>query len=277
LLAVSPGWIDTMKLHLIDGRDFRVDEPSSQVVIVNQAFVRQFFPGQNPVHRTFSMASDRAPTEIVGIVNDAAYRSLREPIPPVAYIPLLSLNGSSSRKSATLIVRTATANPVSLGPALRQAIHQARPDFLISNIRTQEEINRAQTVRERLLAMLALFFAVVAVLLAGIGLYGVLDYSVLQRRREIGIRIAIGAPVLNIARIVTLEVFAFIAVGAIAGLALGAFSARSIESLFYEVKATDGSMLAISSAAILALAVLAALRPVIHALRVDPVMMLRME
>ena len=134
---------------------------------------------------------------------------------------------------------------------------------------------RAQTLRERLLAMLALFFAAVALLLAGIGLYGVLDYGVLQRRREIGIRMAIGAPASGIARLVTLEALSMVIVGAFAGVAFGMVSVRYIESLLYQVKATDPSMLALPAITILAVTLLAALPAVIHAVRTDPVTTLR--
>jgi len=136
---------------------------------------------------------------------------------------------------------------------------------------------RAQTVRERLMAMLALFFAVVALLLAGIGLYGVLDYGVLQRRREIGIRMAIGAQAGDIARRVTMDVLRMVLAGALAGVALGMASVRYIAALLYEVKPTDLGMLALPSAAILAVALLAALPAVLHAVRIDPVSMLRSE
>jgi putative ABC transport system permease protein len=283
LLNISPGWIGAMKLHLIDGRDFRVNEPTSQIAIVNQTFVKQFFNGENALRRTFETSEDgkRVSTEIVGIVSDAAYKSLREPILPVAYVPYLpgvsAAESNVRRRMATFIVRTASANPVALAPALRQEVVRARPDFRVTGVRTQLEINQAQTVRERLLAMLALFFAVVALLLAGIGLYGVLDYSVLQRRREFGIRIAIGAPAVNIARLVSLEVFGVVIAGATAGLALGVASAGYVDSLFYDVKATDFTILAIPSVTLLVVALLAALRPVIHALRIDPVVMLRSE
>ena len=108
--------------------------------------------------------------------------------------------------------------------------------------------------------MLALFFAAVALLLAGVGLYGVLDYSVLQRRREIGIRMAMGAQAGYIARRVTIEVFSMVIAGALAGLALGIGAARYIETLLYEVKATDAAMLALPSLVILAAALLAARR-----------------
>jgi putative ABC transport system permease protein len=125
--------------------------------------------------------------------------------------------------------------------------------------------------------MLALFFAAVALLLAGIGMYGVLDYSVLQRRREIGIRMAIGARAGDIAWRVTVEVFSMVVLGAIAGLALGFVSARSIETLLYQVKATDLGMLTLPSAALLMAALLASLPAVIRAVRIDPVTMLRAE
>jgi ABC-type antimicrobial peptide transport system permease subunit len=125
--------------------------------------------------------------------------------------------------------------------------------------------------------MLGLFFAVVALLLAGVGLYGVLDYSVLQRRREIGIRMAIGAQAGEIARRVTVDVFSMTLAGALAGLALGMASVRYIESLFYQVKATDLGMLALPALAILGAALLAAAPAVIRAVRIDPVTMLRAE
>jgi len=114
---------------------------------------------------------------------------------------------------------------------LRREVSRARPEFHVTNVRTQMEINQAHTVRERLLAMLAAFFAVVALLLAGIGLYGVLDYSVVQRRREIGIRMAIGARAGDIGRRVAADAFAMVLSGAGAGLTLGVVSVRSIEAL----------------------------------------------
>jgi predicted permease len=282
LLSVSPGWIDSMKIRLIDGRDFRVNEPSSQIAIVNQAFVKQFFNGQNPLERTFETGADatRVSTRIVGVVSDAAYKSMRDPILPVAYVPFLAggpADANMRRKTATLIVRTSSANPVAMAPTLRQEILHTRSDFRISSIRTQEEINQAQTIRERLLAMLAIFFAVVALLLAGIGLYGVLDYIVLQRRREIGIRIAIGARALHITRLVTLETGLMVTIGACAGVGAGLMLARYTEALFYQVKSTDLAILAIPSLTILAATVMAMLPAALRAVRVDPVEMLRSE
>jgi ABC-type antimicrobial peptide transport system permease subunit len=125
--------------------------------------------------------------------------------------------------------------------------------------------------------MLALFFAAVALLLAGVGLYGVLDYSVLQRRREIGIRMAIGAQAADIARRVTVDVFGMVIAGAAAGLALGMASVRHIAALLYHVKATDLPILVLPSLIMLGVALLAALPPVIRAVRIDPASILRSE
>jgi putative ABC transport system permease protein len=205
---------------------------------------------------------------------------MREPITPTVYVPFLPVGATGALAHvghATFIVRTSSANPLALASTLRQEVPRARAGFRVSNIRTQKELDQSHTVRERLLATLALFFAVVALLLASVGLYGVLDYSVLQRRREIGIRMAIGAEAGGIARLVTMDVFGMVVAGAVAGLALGLASVRYLESLFYQVKPTDLSMLALPSLAILAAALLAALPAVIRAVRIDPVTMLRSE
>jgi putative ABC transport system permease protein len=175
------------------------------------------------------------------------------------------------------VVRTSSGNPLALASILRRDVPNVRAEIRVSNIRTQTEIDQAHTVRERLLAMLGVFFAGIALLLAGVGLYGVLDYSVLLRRKEIGIRMAIGAQAGGIARLVVVDVLAMVAAGAVAGLVLGLISVRYIETLFYEVKATDAAMLALPSCAILVLALVAALPAMIHAVRIDPVTMLRSE
>ncbi len=186
--------------------------------------------------------------QVVGVVRDAPYQRHAGAILPVAYVPFHSVNEKGAPQpvgSATFMVRTSGANPMALASILRREVPRARPEFRVSNIRTQREIDDSHTVRERLLAMLALFFAMVALLLAGVGLYGVLDYSVLQRRREIGIRMAIGAPAADIARRVTADIFAVVLLGALAGLALGMASVRYIDALLYQVKPSGPGALAI--------------------------------
>jgi len=282
-LNVSPGWTDAMKIPFIYGGDFRASDTYPDAAIVNNTFVKRYFRDVNPIEKTFDQVEDeggRQRLQIVGVVRDARYRGIRQPIPPVVYVPFHSIDNKGAVKTVvrgTFIVRTSGPNPLALASILRQEVHRAGSEFRVSNIRTQLEINQALTVRERLLAMLALFFAVVALLLAGVGLYGVLDYSVLQRRREIGIRMALGAQAADVARRVTVDVFSMVLVGALAGLALGMASARSIEALLYQVKATDLRMLVLPSLTIFVVALLAALPAVIRAVRIDPVTMLRAE
>jgi predicted permease len=279
-LNVSPGWRETMQLKLVAGRDFRPDETSPGAALVNETFAREYFNGENPVGRSFLRRLTEVPYRIVGMVADAPYRSIREPILPVAYVPFRQVDSAGAPGSygrASFIIRTAGGNPLALAQTMRLEVTRARADFRVSSIDTQEELNRAQTVRERLLATLAVFFGYVALLLAAIGLYGVLDYSVLQRRREIGIRLAIGAPASRIALTVTIEVFSMVVIGAVAGLALGFWSIRYVETLLYQVKATDVGMLALPSLILFAAAFLAAVPAAIRAVRIDPVAMLRAE
>jgi hypothetical protein len=255
-----------MKVPMIDGRDFRRSDTypaiaTTGVAIVNEAFAKEYFPDENPIGKWFERASglNRPRFQVVGLVRDARYQTLREPLTPTAYVPFrLDAPGESSG-NGTFIVRTSSSNPLALASMLRREVSRARPEFRVSNIRTQAEPVEAETVRERLLAMLALFFGVVALLLAGVGLYGVLDYSVLQRRREIGIRIAIGAQPGGIVRLVTTQIFAMVAVGALAGVGFGMMSVRYIESLLYEVKATDPGALGLTAVIILTAALLASL------------------
>lgn len=279
-LNVSVDWRETMRLRLIAGRDFRPADLTPGAALVNETFARKYFNGENPVGKSFLRTRTSVPYRIVGLVADAPYRSIREPILPVAYVPFRQFDSAGAPGSyghASFIIRTAGANPLALAQTMRLEVARARSDFRVSSIDTQEQLNRAQTLRERLLAMLAMFFGCVALLLAAIGLYGVLDYSVLQRRREIGIRLAIGAPASGIARLVTIEVFSMVVIGAIAGLALGFWSIRYVEALLYQVKATDVSMLALPSLILFAAAFLAAVPAAIRAVRIDPVAMLRAE
>lgn len=273
-LDVSPGWLETMRIPLVDGRDFRPDDVDPGVAIVNEAFAKVYFGGKNPVGQWFARGTTRL--QVVGLVRNARYRNMREPITPTAYIPFRP-DHDQPVDSATLMVRTVAQNPLAVAGLLRSEVPHARPEFRVSNIRTQLEINRSQTLRERLLAALALFFAAVAVLLAGIGLYGVLDYSVLQRRREIGIRIAVGAPAARVASAVASQLFTMVAIGAVCGVGLGLSVAHYADTLLYQVKTTDTDMLVETLLTMLLIAAIAAIRPVMRAVTIEPVAVLRIE
>ncbi len=276
-LMVSPGWLGTMKIPLLEGRDLRPDETGA--VIVNREFVRMYLSGTNTIGKSFAAVPGGGwgrHLKIVGVAGDTRYRTIRDPIVPIVYIP-----STSPWHAESFIVRLSpsggAAGSTALASVLRREVARARPGFRVTRIRTQEGMFQAQTVRERLLAMLGLFFAAVALLLAAVGIYGVLDYSVFQRRREIGIRMAIGAQAGEIVWRVTFDTVAWVAAGSLAGLAVSAGCASYIESLLYQVKATDLSALSIPVLALTALVILASLPPVIRAVYTDPARVLRSE
>jgi ABC-type lipoprotein release transport system permease subunit len=242
--------------------------------MVNLAFAKEYFHGEDPVGKSFARGTRIY--QVIALVANAQYRSVREPIAPIAYIPLRS-SGRSTLRRATFLVRTASSNPYTLAPLLRREVSRARPQLRVSNVRTQLEINQAQTVRERLLAALAVFFAGVALLLAGIGLYGVLDYSVLQRRRELGIRIAVGASGKEIAKQVSKGVFIAVITGAVLGGVVGLFLEPRVATLLYNVKPSDLGMLGFPLMTVVLTTLLTAIPAVIRGMRIDPVEMLRAE
>lgn len=282
-LSVSPGWMETMKIPLLEGRDLRAADTYPGAAIVNVAFAKQYFHGENPVGKSFdrmTAAGKRIPLRIVGLAQDACYGQIRNPHPPVAYVPTHWLNADGTAipaEQGTFVVRTAASDPLQLAPLLRREISRVRPEFRVSSVQTQEELVQSQTIRERLLAELGIFFGAVAMLLAGIGLYGVLSYSVLQRQREIGIRIALGARLGGITRLVTARISLVILAGVLAGGALGIASMLYVQGLLYGLNGNGFSEMLIPGMVLIAAAVFAALPAVIKAARIDPATMLRAE
>jgi putative ABC transport system permease protein len=280
---ISPGWLGTMKMQLLEGRDFNSTDSFPGEAIVNQTFVKTFFNGADPIGHTFEKVNPSGSHQlcrVIGVVPDAAYSSLHDPILPVAYVPFRQLDEKGAIDPADggiFLLRTSGIHPLSLAPTLRRLVAQTNPAYRISNVQTQQELVDNQSLRERLLALLALFFATVALLLAAIGLYGVLSYSVLQREREIGIRIAVGARIGSIARLVTTQIFVTVAIGAATGIALGMASARYVQTLLFGVRGTAPSMFVAPAVVLLAAALLAALPAVLRAARIDPSIMLRAE
>jgi predicted permease len=280
-LSVTPGWFDTMKIPFLSGQDFGETDAGPGIAIVNQTFANTYFNGENPIGRSFNTNRDRGMRcRIVGVVRDSRYDEMRGPIPPVVYLPFRAVDASGRfRKTwgAAFALRVSGANPLALAPLLRREIMRAGPGFLVSRIVPQTELAEQQTMRERLLALLASFFAAVALLLAGIGLYGVLGYSLIERRRELGIRMAIGAPSHDIVRRATVNGLAMVAAGAAAGLSLALLSMPYIESLLYGVKPTDPARFVLPAAILFAAALAASIPAAIGAVRIDPVETLRAD
>jgi len=282
-LTISPGWFETMRMPLIAGRDFRSSDAFPGAAIVNETFVRHYLKGAQPLGVTFEKVNpegSRERCQIVGVVADAPYRYLREETLPVAFVPYHRVDEKGvvqAEYEGTFLLRTTSDNPMALATELRRKVAQTMSGFRVSNVQTQQELLDAQTVRERMLATLAAFFAAVALLLAGIGLYGLLHYSVSQRRREIGIRMAVGARHGRIAWLVTAEVLQMVVIGSAAGWMLGMGSARYIESLLYQVKPAEPDIAALPPLAILSVALVATLPAILRAMRIEPAEILRSE
>ena len=279
-LSVSPGFLEAMGIGFIAGRDFRPEDGSPVVLegvgragkgIVNESFARLHFDGQNPVGAIVNVRQDKidAPMEIVGLVRDAVYRNIREQMRPVVYVPF------ETRAYGAVVVRT-QAEPAALAPALRAEV--VRGDAVLVRLAAPHSaLVRRQMIRERLLAALSAFFAGVALVLGAVGLYGVLNYSVLQRRHEIGLRMALGARAIHVVRRVTGRVMLVVVVGAAAGLAAGIAFGRVIQTLLFQITPADPVAVATPLAILAAAALIAALPPAIRAARVDPAQTLRTE
>ncbi|HLK21840.1 MAG TPA: FtsX-like permease family protein, partial [Bryobacteraceae bacterium] len=273
-LQVSPGFMETMQIKLLDGRDFapRDMAPGSIAVLVNEEFVHRYLAGENPIGKRFERSmedSKLAPRQIVGVVRNAKYNNLREATAPTVY-------ESWGYPAGTLEVRAAE-KPIALAAALRELVPRVNSGLRVDNITTQSERINNTLLRERLLALLAAFFTVIAVVLAAIGLYGVLSYAVVRRTKEIGIRMALGARRMVVMRLVVSDVTLVIAGGLAAGIAAGLALGRFVVALLFEVKPSDFWSLALPLSCLLLASGMAAIPPVFRAARVDPVAALREE
>ena len=280
VVAISAGYFETMRIGVVAGRDFRPGDvaplvengrPRSGVGIVNEALARAYFDGGSPVGRRVEFRDGGyAPMEIVGVVGDAAYSSVRDAKRPTVYVPRDPADGGS------LLVRAA-AEPSALAAVLRREVPRAHPELHVRAIDPLTSFVTQQMIRERLLAALSGFFAFVALVLASIGLYGVLNSAVVRQRREIGIRMALGARASHVVRGVTSHLFAIAALGALAGLGGGIAFGRVVRTLLFQVTPTDLSAAIMPGLTLAVAALVAALPPAIRAVRTDPAQALRAE
>jgi predicted permease len=275
-LQVSPGFLRTMRIPLLEGRDLEwrdsQREPASAVV-VNQRFARRYFPGESAVGKRFFRVDGGAvlvPQEIVGVAADAKYTSLRDSPPPTVY------DAYGQEPFAALQVRT-HLEAGALAAMLREELPRAHPSFRLGDVTLQSTLVANNMVRDRALALLSGFFSIVAIVLVAVGLYGVLSYTVLQRTREIGIRMAFGARPLRIVGLVVSEMSVVATIGLIVGGAGGMAAARFITALLYDVQPSAPSSMAAPLICLIVVCALSALVPASRAVRVDPVDALRCE
>jgi predicted permease len=277
-LAVSPGFMNAMRIPLLDGRDLvarDADPQQATPVLVNREFARRYFPGRRAVGGQFGRTEQReqlAPQQIVGLVGNAKYRDLRQPVPPTVYVPL---DGPGKFNAMTLQIRS--FQPTAIVWGLREVLRQVHSSLEVAEVQDQAALVDNTLLKERLLALLSGFFGVVSLVLAAIGLYGVLSYSVVQRTREIGIRVALGAPQRTVILAVLADIFIVTTVGLLLGLAGRIGLARFVRTILYEVTPYDVTSIALPLAVLLTAAVVAAVPPAVRAARVNPIEALRYE
>lgn len=279
LNQITPGYFDTMGMNVLTGRDFDWfdrDRPGLQKVIVNQTFARRFFPGRSPLGGRFGFAGSdgiaQADHEIIGVVSDAKYRSLREPIQPTVYTAVV--DGFSD--PFVLHVRTPQRPEAMIAP-VRQILRSLDPELPLIEVRILREEVEATLWQERLLASLSTIFGAIAALLASIGLYGALDYSVKSRTREIGVRIALGAKPGRIIGLLSGETLVVIAFGFVLGLGAYAVASKWIAHILYGIGRWEPIAVVSVLVFLLAVSAIAAAPAAYRAVRIDPASALRTE
>ena len=270
-VAISPGYFDTLRTRLIAGREFLPSDvapggrpaPRDGVAIVNEAFARAYMGGRNPVGRRVTVDSTSASVEIVGVTEDAVYYSLRETPHPAVFVPL------GPRSDVSIFVRIGAADE-DFRPQLRAEIQRLWPGLVIYDIDRFETLVRQQMVRERLLAALSMFLGGLALILAVIGMYGVLNYSVTRERRQIGIRMALGARPAHVLALITHRMLAAVGIGALVGLGGGLAFGGAVQALLFDMGPTDPAALLVPLLGLAAAAIVATIPPALRAIRIDP-------
>jgi predicted permease len=279
--AITPGWMTTFGTPVIAGRDISDSDRKGtpQVILVNQAFVKKFLNGANALGHTVTIgtgATAQAPREIVGVVADAVYRALREPVPPTMYVPLAQFDDSRRPAPAAMAisVRSATGSPALLARSVGAAITAVNRDLALTFRPLADQVDASLT-QERVVAMLAGFFGALALLLAALGLYGVTSYAVSRRRTEIGIRMALGAAPGGVVRLVLSRVTLLVGIGVLVGGGISIWAAKFVEALLYGLEPRDPVTLAGAAVVLATVGAAAGWLPAYRASRIDPAAVLR--
>jgi predicted permease len=269
---VDPGYFATVGMPLVEGRDFdaRDTEKAPRVAVINETMARRYFHPRSAIGRSYGYGSLQC--RIVGVVRDAKVRGPRSAIRPMAYRPI-----RQEMDYARSIEVRAQADPRAVASELRKVIGEAAPNLPIQDISTlSERVNRL-LAQERLIAQITAFFGVMALLLACIGIYGLISYAVARRTAEMGIRMALGAPRASVVWLVLREAVALVMIGLAVGIPLLYAAARLATGLLFGVSASDPATLAATTVLMLSVAALAAYLPARRASRVDPLVALRYE
>jgi predicted permease len=279
--VITPDWFATYGTRLVTGRDFDDrDGPSSpSVAIVNETFAHKFLQGSNPIGRHIRnpspVPSETRPwIEVVGVVADSTYLSLRDAVPPTMYLPLAQQDVTGSFSFVSLSVRPANGPSALLARDVADTIARVDPEIAITFTSLKVQVDAA-LVQERIMAMLSGSFGALALLLSALGLYGVTAYAVNRRRKEIGIRMAIGAAPAGVVRLVLARVTILVGIGVFIGAGTSVWASTLVAALLFGVEPRDPVTLIVAALTLAIVAALSGWLPAWRASRIDPAEVLR--
>lgn len=274
--TVGESFFKTMEMPLLLGRSlsFHDDERAPRVAVINQMMARKYFGDETPLGRRFGFGGPETSgqIEIVGVARDAKYTGMRQGTGPTVYLPY----PQSIPRWATFIVRS-SGNPTALTASIRDAVREVDSNLPIFDVKTQSQQADESLVQERMFATLASFFGVLALLLACVGLYGVMSYGVARRTNEIGIRMALGATATRVTRMVMRETMLVVTIGVAIGLGAAVATTRLVAARLFGLAPTDPLTVSFAVVLMIAVAALAGYIPARRAARVDPMIALRYE
>jgi len=276
VLVCDNGYLQTLRIPLLKGRLFsdREMRDKANVVIINEAMARQYFAGQDPIGQrvVINMTDPNVPTEIIGIVGNAKFADVRAESRPTSYWPHPQLEYNSM----TIAART-SGDPQTFAATIEREIHSLDPDQPVSDVRTMDQWVARSLAQARFNSLLLATFASLALLLAAIGIYGVMSYAVSQRTSEIGIRLAMGAAMRDILTMIIGDAMRLAGIGLAIGVALALVLSRTLTSLLYQVTGTDPLTFAAVVGVLAGVALLASYLPARRAARIPPVEALRYQ
>jgi predicted permease len=272
-VRIAPNFFETMEIAIVRGRGFteRDNLAAPKVGILNEAAVRKFFPGEDPLGRRFGNTPETSgQIEVVGVVKDIMYNTLREPPPPTMYVPYVQ----SPLGGMAFVIRTST-DPAALMGSVREAVRQVDGNVPLMDMATQTDQIERRFAQERVFAKAYALFGGLAVLVASIGLFGLMSYNVTRRTTEIGIRMALGAQRQSVLQMVMRESLILVGIGVVIGVSAALGSGRFVASLLFGLTPTDVTTSAVAIVVMVAVSAFAGYLPARRASRLDPMMALR--
>jgi predicted permease len=272
-VTIAPSFFETMAMPLLRGRqlDERDDMAAPRVALINEAAARKYFPDEDPMGRRFGTTPETSnQIEIIGVVRDAKYSDLREPPPPTMYLPYTQFPAGAM----SVVVRT-REDPAAAMPAIREVVRQVDANVPMMNMATQTDLIERRFAQERVFAQAYTLFGALALLVAAIGIFGLMSYNVTRRTTEIGIRMALGAERRTVLQMILRESLVLVAIGVIIGIGAALAAGRTVGSLLFGLQATDVTTMAVAVALMLAVSTLAGYLPARRASRLGPMEALR--